>query len=505
MDTEFKKYNLAFGIILAVFLLFNLFTTKSYGITWDEPLQHHIGSVATDYIKGIADEVKFARSDEIYYGPFFEILNQYFGKWMMNLGFEYADAFHILIILASAFGLFFSYKLISALTNPRTALISCALLMLSPRFIAHSHFNPKDIPLFAEFVTSIYLLYSCFKNKKNSTAIWAGILIGFSLATRVDSILIFPVFFIPYILNLIIKKEWNIKKDFLLSGIILSSALVSAFIAWPILWKNPMILFRSFFYFSLRHDWNNNVLYFGKQYLATGLPWHYVLFYIFGTLSILVILPMIIGFFESTKRLKKQTLEYGILLCWPIIRILIALIPGSTRYDGMRHYIFILPALATFSAMGLEWTFKKIKQKKTIIIISAMIILWLLIDLFKIYPYGDSYFNEIVRMVYPKNMEEQFEIEYWGAPLREGIDWLNKNTKINSEVCVPFAEHLLLYYAVRKDIQIVCTEKPEYLMFTTRATFIPENLDEIYNYKNLDPVFKIQRHNSDLLLIYELK
>jgi hypothetical protein len=455
-------------------------------------------------MKGITDKEEFARADQIYYGPFFEILNQNFGGWMLNMGFEYADAFHILIIFASAFGLFFSYKLISTLINPRIALIACILLILSPRFIAHSHFNPKDIPLFAEFVTSLYLLYLCFKNKKNSTAIWAGILIGFSLATRVDSVLVLPIFFIPYIVNLIIKKESHLKKDFSLLGIISSSALLTVFVFWPMLWKRPLILFDSFFYFLRHHAWDSNVLYFGTSYAAKELPWHYAIFYIFGTLSIFVVLPMIIGIFESAKKLKKQFLEYGILFLWPITRILIAIIPGSTRYDGMRHYIFILPALVTFSAIGIDWIFKKIRNKIAIVAISVLIILWLLVDLFRVYPYGDSYFNEIVRAIYPKNIEKQFEIEYWGASFREGLNWVNTNASINSTVCVPFAEHLFLYYPVRKDIQIGCVEKPDYLMFITRTTFLPENFEEIYNYKNLDPVFKIQRYNSDLLYIYKL-
>jgi hypothetical protein len=303
---------------------------------------------------------------------------------------------------------------------------------------------------------------------------------------------------------LIIKKEWNLKKDFALIGIISSSALMAVFVFWPMLWKRPLILFESLFYFLRHHAWDSNVLYFGTSYAAKELPWHYALFYIFGTLSIFVVLPMIIGIFESAKNLKKQFLEYGILFLWPVLRILIAIIPGSTRYDGMRHYIFILPDLVAFSAIGIDWIFNKIKNKKAVAVISAVIIMWLLVDLFRVYPYGDSYFNEVVRTIYPKNIEKQFEIEYWGASFREGLDWINTNADANSTVCVPFAEHLFLFYSVRKDITFACTEKANYLMFITRTTFMPKDIDKIYNYKNTDPIFKIQRYNSDLLYIYKL-
>ena len=216
----------------------------------------------------------------------------------------------------------------------------------------------------AGFAASLYFLYVCFKQKKSSSAVWAGISIGLSLSVRADAILALPVFFLPYVIQIIIRQEWNLKKDFKLLGMIIGVTFLTVFMVWPSLWLKPLVLFESFIFFLRRHGWDNDVLYLGQNFTSRNLPWHYALFYIFGTFSIFAVLPMIIGFFESAKRLREKTVEYGILICWPIIRILIAVIPGSTRYDGMRHYIFILPALAAISALGFEYIFKKIVHQK---------------------------------------------------------------------------------------------------------------------------------------------
>lgn len=503
MENEDKKYNLIFGALLIAFLLFNLFTLKDYGITWDEPAQHSIGKATTDYLQNANDKIEFARDDLIYYGPFFEILNQYFGKLMMSLGFEYADAFHILILFASAIGLFFSYKLLSLIASQKVALIAIAILITSPRFAAHSHYNPKDIPLMACFFASLYLLYLCFSLKKNSLAVWAGISLGISLATRADAVLILPVFFIPYAIQTIARKEWHIK-DFKLFGIIIGAAMLTVFTVWPSLWQKPLVFFESFVFFLKNHGWNNEVLYFGQNFASRDLPWHYPFFYIFGTMPLIVFFAFAIGLPIAIKRSKAKILEYGLLILLPTLRLLTALMPGATRYDGIRHYLFIFPALAAISALGFEFVLSKVKNAKISSAIAAMIIVWIMLEFTKIYPYGDSYFNEIVRAVYPKNIERKLEMEYWGAPYRQGIGWLNKNALENSAVCVPVADHLVFYYPTRKDLRFGCIEKPDYLMYITRQTFIPPNLNDLYKYADLEPVFKISRYNSDLLYIYKL-
>ena len=98
---------------------------------------------------------------------------------------SYINAFHVLIILAALAGLFFFFKLVSLMFESRTALFASALLMLHPIFFAHSQYNSKDIPLLSGFVTTLFFLYSGFRQRKFWKIILAGLIFGLTLDVRI--------------------------------------------------------------------------------------------------------------------------------------------------------------------------------------------------------------------------------------------------------------------------------------------------------------------------------
>ena len=48
-----------------------------------------------------------------------------------------------------------------------------------------------------------------------------------------------------------------------------------------------------------------------------------------------------------------------------------------------------------------------------------------------LHPYQSIYFNKLVRH---ENIGSQFETDYWGASVRESIDWIENNVTENSKV-----------------------------------------------------------------------
>ena len=535
-----SKTRKIFFILLLAFFVFNLATISDYGITWDEPAQHHVGKVAKDYLSGKTDKLEFQREDLIFYGPFFEILNQYFGGWMMDIfGIGYANAFHILILIASAIGIFFLFKLASLLFGERVALISSVLLMLYPRFVAHSHYNPKDIPLFAFFTATLYFLHrafieskeypstsldfardkslrvsatdssmnlrSCFSAKADKKSVWfAGIFLGFGLATRADIILVLPVFFIPYLAYLIAEKRICsdvIKKDAFLLVNMTSTALATVFIFWPTLWQNPKIFFESFGYF-LNHGWDNSVFYLGQFYKAKELPWHYAPLYLAIATPVAMLVLIGFGLFNLAKKIRADIFSVLLILTWAFLRIFFAMIPNAARYDGIRHFLMVVPAFMVIGALGFDFILEK--SKKIGAVIGVLILISLIVEFGRIYPFGDSYFNEITRISAPKPLENYFETEYWGASYKQGVDWINKNADLNSKICVPMADHLLQFYKIRQDIKIVCAGDSNYIMIMQRPSFLPPDFKSFIENRKSDIVFTINRFNYNLLTILKI-
>ncbi len=517
-----RKYRLIFYAILGVFLIINLATLSDYGMTWDEAAQHHIGQATIDFLKGKTPDLQFQRDDLQYYGPFFEIINYYFSSSLLeSFNISYVSAFHILIILTAGLGLLFLFWLASAMLGEQIALFSGVFLMLLPRFVAHAQYNSKDIPLVTFFIAVLFFLYSGFTKRKIKHVFLAGLFLGLGIAVRMDIILVLPIFFLAYALHLIFDRQilarskiWLfLKADIISLIIILFFGLLAAFFAWPALWKNPLLLIKSFFFF-LHHGWQGQVFYFNQFYTATSLPWHYAPFFIFATLPLAILILFGGGLYKIIRELKqkKRIFIYGLLLGWIALRLIIALWPGAVRYDGVRHFLMIMPAITIISAIGLTWLLALIKErfssqyKNIAITILSIIFLSLTVEFIRIYPFGDSYFNKITRLAMPSHLENHLEIEYWGTTYKQGLDWLNKNATPNSFFCAAAAPHLLQFYPIRPDLSASCEAiQANYLMFFTRKTSIPENLNEIFNYSPSEPVFKISRLNSDLLYIYKLK
>jgi len=184
--------------------------------------------------------------------------------------------------------------------------------------------------------------------------------------------------------------------------------------------------------------------------------------------------------------------------------------PGVVKYDGIRHYLISLPALVILAGLGLHYLIKwlnRITRHSQNIIIGILVLtsVILIYESILIYPFGGSYFNQGLRLAIPENIEKYFEIEYWGASYRQGIEWLNRNAVSNSIICLPFAEHLVQFYPIRGDLIYACALDSNYLMFFTRQTYLPSDLDQHFNYLNKEPIYSIERYNSNLLEIYKVK
>lgn len=515
------KYAKIFLVILFAYAVFSFSVMKNFGITWDEPTQHLIGRAALNYIKGTTTGFGYLQNDLVFYGPFFEMANQLSGNFFRStFHIDRVDAFHILIILSALIGLFFFFKLKSRMFGRKTAIWASIFLMLHPVFFAHSQYNSKDIPLFMFFMITLFLLYTGFKERKLWKIALGGVVCGLMLDTRIDGLLILPVFFGAYFLHTGVmfrsthRKDWlvRLKRDLFFTAVFFAATAVAVYAAWPTLWHSPLFFFDSLHYF-LHHGWPGSVLYFGKTYSLTAIPWSYTIFFLFATMPLVFLIFIAAGIFAAARSIlrKEKLLEISILFLWPVSRFAVDLFPDSLKYDGVRHFLIVLPAFMVLAGWGFARVLEKIpkyfpKAKNAVRAgLITVVIVWSLIEFFHVFPFDGSYFNEVMQMEYPKNIDLQFDFSYWGETYRQGVDWLNQNAEPNSTYCVPIADHLLKSYPVRKDLTMDCSANTEYLMFFTRWPGIPENLESEFHYKEKDPVFRISKYDSDMLVIYKVK
>ena len=510
-----RFYFLIFLVFLP-FLIFHLFTFSQYGAHWDETVQTHLGQASLDYLQGKTKVIELQKDDLVYYGPFFEVANILLADFLISsFKVNQVDASHLLTFLTALFGLLLVYLLAKKLFNQKVGLYSLLFLLFFPRFMAHSHYNSKDIPIAVFCLAVLFFLYQAAVKKKIINFILAGVFTGLALAVQVTSLMILPVFFISYCLSLFLKDKnkniWaEIKEGLPKWMAFLFTGAMTLFALWPGLWQKPALFFDSINFF-LNHGWEGNILYLGKIYAGAKVPWHYPFVHLFITTPVITLAFFGFGFYQILKCLQKRQKVFRalLLISWLFIPLLIGAKPGTVKYDGIRHFLVVIPPLTIMAGGGLAYLEKILKRTypKNIEVINSglltIISVWLIYQSMLINPYGASYFNEALRLAIPKHIENTFEIEYWGTSYREGIQWLNEHTKGETSFCVVIAPHLIQFYPLRENLEFKCGQNTDYLMFFTRKAYLPANLDQ--ELARIRPVYKISRYNSDLLYIYKIK
>lgn len=486
--------------ILFTYLLFSLFTMSYYGMHWDEAPQHDMGRATLDYLTGRTPQISFQAPAAYNYGVYYHVLNRLIALILINwLGFEYVDAFHFVVPLIALVGFLYFYKLAKLVTNQKTALFALILLILNPRLLALSQYDIKDISLLSLGIIALFYLAQTFEKLKKSDSTKAGISFGLTLSVQLTAV--FPILiFTPAYL---ITKIKSIPKHIVLWLIFAAATLATLSFTWPTLWNKPILILQNWDFF-FKNFFEADVRYFGQNFNPKSLPWHYPFFYIFATTPILVLTLFLVGFVVQLFNLKKNLSLLSILsFSWFAIPLLIYQIPNIVRYDGIRHYLDIMPAIALFAGIGINFIVSKVSTILYKIILSVLAA-YLIFQVAIVFPYGDAYFNEVIQTFYPQNIDEHFEIEYWGEAYREASNWLNQNATQNAIICVPVADHILQFYPRRPDIYYACAKNSNYLVFITRWTYLPKDLETYFPISKLSPVYTINRLNSDLLRIYKL-
>jgi hypothetical protein len=282
------------------------------------------------------------------------------------------------------------------------------------------------------------------------------------------------------------------------------AALIALFVSWPTLWNGPGLLVDSIHFFLSSDFWAGKQMFFGAMYSGAELPWYYIPVEFVMAMPVLSLIAFALGVVVLIRRIhgnQERTLSL-FLLSWIVFPLLYSMKPGLVRYDGMRQFYFVLPAVAWTAAIGLSSLLALLRRRVSslpwlTVAVCILIVLDLFLEVALVHPFEGSYRNELVRLFIPSHIEGTLEIEYWGSPYKQGLDWLNLNAVTGAEICVPTATALMDWYTLRPDLRFGCDPQSTYVMFITRFA-------KAAQFSTREPVFTISRYRSDLLRIYKL-
>lgn len=520
------------GALVAVtFLAHGLATLTDHGITWDEGESYRAGGQNLRLIAAalagrpspgwpwhelpgyqfVADTLR---------AGFAAIVNRAFWEPGSYLGFHLANL--LLATLAVALVARLAAQLAPQEgVAPALAPLAATLLVLQPKLVAHAQANPKDIVALVVWSAAVLALARAARSGRLADFALLGGAVGAAIAHHVSALLLAPL---ALVWTLAARGEaalagepshrpklgWRRR----IGGLLLAGVVAAAvtLLLWPWLWPAPweraLLLLR-----KVRHfDVPMKVLYLGRIYHPTELPWHYGWLSLAMATPVPLLLAALAGFVAALRRgpaarlCRLAALWLGLLLLADLV--------APARYDGARHLLPALPALALLAAGGVYaagvalwrrgWTRRGALALGGVFAASLVVIA---LDLAEIHPYADAYLNAPARLALGAEAERSVELEYWGASYKEGAEWLAVHAPRGSFVLVPLGPHAAAPFLARRFTMVPHdgwrdATHPQFLMLMMREAWFTPRLTQIAATER--PIFTVRRQGSTLLAIYRV-
>jgi len=488
----------------ATYLVLQLCCLGAYGATWDEPLHQIWGHAVTTYFTtGDRGPLANLPGYGTYYGPLYYWASSVVTDFARGtLGLAPAAALHVLNVATASVGVALAYLLAFEAAGPRAAALATGFLVLFPPLVAHAHYNPKDVPLMTAVVATMLFAHRALTRGRLRDAVIAGALYGVALTAKLTALFAGGAIGLAWAAGYGERRrraDAPEVEDLRPVGAFIGAALAAMYALWPTAWEDPLLIPRSVAVFLTAKFFSGTMLYFGTRYGGAALPWHYTPVSLAMVTPVLTLLAFAIGLVLLVRRAARSPTTSVLLLAWVFVPLAVSMTPGLIRYDGMRQFFFVVPALAVIAGIGADAVLRRAETRpRAARALLAAGALWLGGQVVQVHPFGGSYVNEAVRLAIPSGLERWFILEGWGATYLQGVAWLGEHAEPGAEVCVPIAGALPVWDSPRPDLTFGCGPGARYEMFVT-------GYDKIAEYDARVPVFRISRYDSDLLRIYRIR
>lgn len=496
-------------ILLAITITVGLFTYKTYGISWDEQEQRHIGMFTYNYLVHGDPALHYYWNRN--YGIAFELPLLVIER-ILNLH-DSRDIYlmrHLVSHLFFLFSAFLLFLLIDYLyKNKVLATIGFLMLVLNPVIYGHSFFNSKDVPLLSMYIVCFLASAVAFNNTKYKYYFLLGVACALLINTRIMGFLMVACVCLFFLIDYFNPAN-NKKKTVRFFITFLTTTLVVLYASWPYLYNNPVGNMIDAFKGASNHwlaiDLFNGKLLDGHRvskaytfvWFSISNPIIYLLAGIFG------IILLAACFFKNPgkylfDKMKRNNLAYIIIFVAPILLVIIL---NSRLYDGWRLLYFLYAPFILLAIYGLNYLLNT-KVKLPVIILMAMGIGATSFYMIQNFPFGYVYFNKLVATDEPEKLRKTWELDYWGTSYKQALEYIlenDKSPKIDIAVATPPGEMnlLILKPEERKRINLY-SANPEY--FLTGYRFHPED----YPYPASQVYYSIKVLNSSIMTVYKLR
>jgi hypothetical protein len=436
------RWDLAACGLLGGLLLLVLLTFDDYGITWDEAWHMRYGdAVLAWYRSGFSDTRALSYRDLYLYGGGFDGLGAVLRK--LSSAEDYLTI-HLFGACLGWLGLVGTWRLGRLIGGARAGFWSLALLAVTSVFWGHMFNNPKDLPFAVGYIWALLAIFRLRRQlPRPPTRSWVGLGILMGLATSVRIGGLSTLCYAGLMVALTIARRAYLARsrrvfvrDLWAMVPPLAAALVTAFgimlLAWP--WaqlgplRRPLVAMQSLTHFG--HHMRK-IPFGGESIASSDVPWDYLPTYFATKLPEIVVVLALAGALAlgvaTWRRRDRALIEPWMLAAVILLPPLFAIVRGTPLYDGLRHFLFLVPPVCIAAALTFEAGLARLeRRRRSLVSVALAVVVLVCVDQVRLmahlHPHEYVSFNRFAGGL--PGAEGRYSLDYYGSSHREAAHGL---------------------------------------------------------------------------------
>jgi len=259
--------------------------------------------------------------------------------------------------------------------------------------------------------------------------------------------------------------------------LVLVIGLLTAFLVWPYLWFDPIHRAMEVVHYFTTVGQGYQVFWDGRLYqvgVGRSMWWYPGANILLGT-PIPLLVAILVGIVAVVARLitrSRNGKTHVLLFLWILIPLARAVLPSSAFYDGMRHFMEVIPPFMLLAMIGVESLAAFVSRKfsvsalYTFIILAALIVGQLVLIDSTYFPYSAGYYN-----VLAGDANTQYDRDIEALSVREAIDYIH-SVASPVRVWVPVGGHLSWYYLTGADQYVYNAYDAQFIVLVNKSSHI---------------------------------
>ncbi len=422
---------LAVGV---AFLALTLAGALATGTSWDEAEHRRYGELVLDFWTSLGAE-RAATTDVMrFYGGLHAVAGAVAERLLPFL--HWSSARHLAAVAFALLAFVCCVRLARVLGGPRAGFVAGLLLATMPRWTGDAMHNPIDVPAAGCYALA---LLACVRILgAPGRAAWRewlvfGAATGLTLAVRMTGVLhVFQMALALLVWALCDRARARAEARRVLAGFALATvtAAVVAGLFWPRFLVEPLAALGDSLRGTRSFPWSGMVLFRGEHVSALELPRSYLPVWLALTTPLATALGLLLGLvlaLRGARPDRAQALRLGLVAFAVLFPLAYAVAARATLYDGIRHFLFVLPPLAALAALGWAAAAERApprlgRLRLAVPLALGLCVLEPVLWYARARPFAYTYFNPLAGGFAAAS--RAYESEYWGLSLRRAAEWL---------------------------------------------------------------------------------